>query len=44
MFGVNNGFDIVIGNPPYVQIKQIPEEDKPYYIRASLKTPQRVIT
>lgn len=27
------GFDVVIANPPYVQIKQIPEEDKPYYIK-----------
>jgi len=27
------GFDIVIGNPPYVQIKQIPENDKIGYIR-----------
>jgi len=33
MFGLTTGFDIVIGNPPYVQIKQIPEVDKPYYVR-----------
>lgn len=33
MFGLKDGFDVVIGNPPYVQIKQIPEEDKPYYIK-----------
>lgn len=33
MFGITDGFDIVIGNPPYVQIKQIPEEDKPYYTK-----------
>lgn len=33
MFGFKDGFDVVIGNPPYVQIKQIPEEDKPYYIK-----------
>jgi len=26
-----NGFDIVIGNPPYVQIKQIPESDKIHF-------------
>lgn len=31
MFDIKEGFDIVIGNPPYVQIKQIPEGDKPYY-------------
>jgi hypothetical protein len=33
MFGLIEGFNIVIGNPPYVQIKQIPDEDKPYYVR-----------
>lgn len=27
MFGVKDGFDIVIGNPPYVQVKQI----EPYF-------------
>jgi adenine-specific DNA-methyltransferase len=32
MFGFNNGFDIIIGNPPYIQIKQIPAADKPYYV------------
>jgi hypothetical protein len=25
MFGINTGFDIVIGNPPYVDYRQIPE-------------------
>ena len=33
MFGVKDGFDIVIGNPPYVQIKQIPETDKKRFIK-----------
>ncbi|MDZ4204084.1 MAG: hypothetical protein U1C46_04620, partial [Bacteroidales bacterium] len=33
MFGYKDGFDVVIGNPPYVQIKQIPEKDKPYYVK-----------
>jgi len=28
MFDIGDGFDIVIGNPPYVQIKQIPWEDR----------------
>lgn len=28
MFGLQEKFDIVIGNPPYVQIKQIPNYDK----------------
>lgn len=30
MFGVKDGFDIVIGNPPYVQVKQI----SPYFKKA----------
>lgn len=33
MFGIEEGFDIVIGNPPYIQIKQIPQSDRPYYIK-----------
>jgi len=28
MFGVKDGFDIVIGNPPYVSVKAISSEDK----------------
>ncbi|MGE4287033.1 MAG: TaqI-like C-terminal specificity domain-containing protein, partial [Phycisphaerae bacterium] len=28
MFGVKDGFDIVIGNPPYVQIQSMGEEEK----------------
>ena len=28
MFGVKGGFDIVIGNPPYVQIKWLKEKDQ----------------
>ena len=32
VFGIEKGFDIVIGNPPYVQIKQIPQSDRPYYV------------
>jgi len=33
MFDMKNGFDVVIGNPPYIQIKDIPEKDKPYYVK-----------
>ncbi len=33
MFGIRDGFSLIIGNPPYVQIKQIPEVDKPQYIK-----------
>jgi hypothetical protein len=28
MFGISNGFDVVIGNPPYVSVKAIQESDK----------------
>lgn len=31
MFGVSTGFDIVIGNPPYVSTKGVKEEDKKKY-------------
>ncbi len=31
MFGIKEGFDIVIANPPYIQIKQIPQSDKKIY-------------
>ena len=31
MFGLSDGFDIVIGNPPYVQIKQIAANDRLYF-------------
>ena len=31
VFKSNNGFDIVIGNPPYVQIKEIDENIKNIY-------------
>lgn len=32
LVGDKGGFDILIGNPPYVQIKQIPEKDKSHYV------------
>lgn len=31
MFGITGGFDIVIGNPPYVSVKAISAEDKAIY-------------
>jgi adenine-specific DNA-methyltransferase len=31
MFGIKKGFDIVIGNPPYIQIKQISWDDRKIY-------------
>ncbi len=38
MFDVKNGFDIVIGNPPYVQIQKLPEKDKIIYGAAGYRT------
>jgi hypothetical protein len=32
MFGIKDGFDIVIANPPYIQIKQISSNEKYYFI------------
>lgn len=31
MFGVKNGFDIVIGNPPYIRRTELPASDKKEY-------------
>lgn len=31
MFGIKDGFDVVIGNPPYVNIEFIPEKDRIVY-------------
>ncbi|MDD5013767.1 MAG: TaqI-like C-terminal specificity domain-containing protein [Atribacterota bacterium] len=31
MFGIKDGFDIVIGNPPYIEFKRISKEDKKKY-------------
>lgn len=31
MFGVTDGFDIVIGNPPYISTKDVKEKDKVQY-------------
>ena len=38
MFGVREGFDIVIGNPPYRQIKWYSEEEKKCFKNANLLT------
>ncbi len=34
MFDVKDGFDIVIGNPPYVQIQKLPAKEKDAYAAA----------
>lgn len=31
MFGISAGFDLIIGNPPYIQIKGIPEQSRRFY-------------
>jgi len=31
MFGLQNGFDVVIGNPPYVRVQSITSKEKNYY-------------
>lgn len=31
MFGITDGFDIVIGNPPYISSKDLPKSDKDLY-------------
>ena len=33
MFGVGDGFDVVIGNPPYVDIKGMPKKDVKRYFK-----------
>lgn len=41
MFGIN-GFDIVIGNPPYVDIKNLPPVDVKYYFKTFKTTEKRI--
>jgi hypothetical protein len=33
MFGIANGFDVVIGNPPYLNVEQVSREAKDYYAK-----------
>ena len=33
MFGISGGFDILIGNPPYINIENIPEKDRAVYLQ-----------
>ncbi len=32
MFGLTNGFDLIIGNPPYVNIEKIAKTDREYFL------------
>ncbi len=42
MFGMKNGFDIVIGNPPYIDIKGLPKEDVKFFFRIYNTTENRI--
>jgi hypothetical protein len=33
MFGIKDGFDVVIANPPYLNVQLLPKEDKQFYSR-----------
>lgn len=38
MFGMQDGFDVVIGNPPYVQIQKFPKVQKEQWISQGFQT------
>lgn len=42
MFGIENGFDIVIANPPYVDIKGLPVNDVKQYFQLYKTTENRI--
>ena len=42
MFDMGDGFDIVIGNPPYVDIKSLPKEDVKMYFKIFKTTENRI--
>lgn len=42
MFGVKEGFDIVIGNPPYIDIKGLPKNDVKKYFNIFKTTENRI--
>lgn len=42
MFGVKDGFDIVIGNPPYIDIKSLPKKDVKLYFNLYETTENRI--
>lgn len=42
MFGIKDGFDIVIGNPPYIDIKGLPKNDVRTYFNIFETTENRI--
>jgi hypothetical protein len=42
MFGISEGFDIVSGNPPYVDIKGLPKKDVSLYFKIFQTTENRI--
>lgn len=42
MFGIKEGFDIVIGNPPYIDIKGLPTEEVKLYFKLYETTAKRI--
>lgn len=42
MFGIKEGFDIVIGNPPYIDIKGLPKKDVKKYFNIFKTTENRI--
>lgn len=42
MFGIKDGFDVVIGNPPYIDIKGLPVEDVRRYFSLFETTENRI--
>lgn len=42
MFGIDNGFDVVIGNPPYVDIKSLPQEIVREFFKTFKTTQKRI--
>lgn len=41
MFGIDKGFDVVIGNPPYVQIQKMDEDKKTEFAKMQFETYER---
>jgi adenine-specific DNA-methyltransferase len=42
MFGFKNGFDVIIGNPPFVDIKSLPKKDVKQYFKLFTTAENRI--